>query len=467
MTILEKWRFMMLSFADIKAAVIEKGGNISADKGYNRYANAIRQLYSDTYTDEYAYPERLPIAISNAINYVRWCKAVKEQIRQAIIAGGVECGTDVPLSEYGNKIREIQVLQIITSEVIAEYDTPITEQLQASGGQPPYKWSYTNSSRPPGCTITEDGILSGTPTVGNQLRYLYMQVTDATGRTATRRIGLRIKSKLLHFQNVSGSCFQYTGEPQRLRIICTDKPDAEFKVVYGTDKTESVTDCGQYLAEVILTGETAKGGKYRTDYTSVIQIDGWTLAVKAEKSQVYTYDGKPHAFEYTTSVVQDGTPPDGGTVAYYKPYVNGDNTWNADMGEYTTEPPPEMGKYRVCIKATGKYERVTQYYAGYNEWWGDLEITDRLRIISPTRLDTAYNRPYQYQLQAGGGTPPYKWKCEAMPYYGLDMTEDGLISGTPDTKNIMCSYPNGLTVTDAEGNTVTQRFELSIHDWED
>lgn len=64
MTILEKWRFMMLSFADIKAAVIEKGGNISADKGYNRYANAIRQLYSDTYTDEYAYPERLPIAIS-------------------------------------------------------------------------------------------------------------------------------------------------------------------------------------------------------------------------------------------------------------------------------------------------------------------------------------------------------------------------------------------------------------------
>ena len=208
------------------------------------------------------------------------------------------------------------------------------------------------------------------------MQYLYMQVTDATGRTATMRIAFHIKSKLLHFQNVSGSCFQYTGEPQRLRIICTDKPDAEFKVVYGTDKTESVTDCGQYLAEVILTGETAKGGKYRTDYTSVIQIDGWTLEVNAQKSQVYTYDGQPRAFEYTTSVVQDGTPPDGGTVAYYKPYVNGDNTWNADMDEYTTEPPTETGKYRVCIKATGKYERVTQYYAGYNEWWGALEIKE-------------------------------------------------------------------------------------------
>ncbi len=376
MTILEKWQLMMSSFSDIRAAIIEKGGNIPDNKGYNRYANAIRQLYGDTYTDEYAYPERLPVVISNIINYVYWCKAVKEQIRQAIIGGGVECGVDVPLSEYGDKIREIQVLQIVTSEVVAEYDTLITEQLQASGGQPPYKWSYTNSLRPPGCTITEDGILSGTPTVGNELRYIYMKVTDATGRTAQRRIGFRIKSKSLHFQNVSGSCFQYTGEPQQLRIICIDKSDAEFKVVYGAEKTESVTDCGQYLAQVILTGETAKGGKYRTDYTSVIQIDGWTLNVDAQKSQVYTYDGQPHDFGYTTSVVQNGTPPDGGTVVYYKPYVNSDNTWNADMEEYTTEPPIEKGKYRVCIKATGKYERVTQYYAGYNEWWGVLEIKE-------------------------------------------------------------------------------------------
>ena len=87
-------------------------GNVKA--GYiNRFPVTLPGLKSvSTYTDEYAYPERLPIAISNAINYVRWCKAVKEQIRQAIIAGGVECGTDVPLSEYRNKIREIQVLQI-------------------------------------------------------------------------------------------------------------------------------------------------------------------------------------------------------------------------------------------------------------------------------------------------------------------------------------------------------------------
>lgn len=43
MTICEKFKLMMASFADIKAAIIEKGGTVTG--GYADYAKNIRNLY--------------------------------------------------------------------------------------------------------------------------------------------------------------------------------------------------------------------------------------------------------------------------------------------------------------------------------------------------------------------------------------------------------------------------------------
>ena len=49
MTICEKFKLMMASFAIIRAAIVEKGGTVTG--GYADYAKNIRNLYSnDTYT---------------------------------------------------------------------------------------------------------------------------------------------------------------------------------------------------------------------------------------------------------------------------------------------------------------------------------------------------------------------------------------------------------------------------------
>ena len=45
----------MASFANIRAAIVEKGGTVTG--GYADYAKNIRNLYSnDTYTSQYQYP---------------------------------------------------------------------------------------------------------------------------------------------------------------------------------------------------------------------------------------------------------------------------------------------------------------------------------------------------------------------------------------------------------------------------
>lgn len=43
MTICEKFKLMMASFADIKAAIIEKGVTVTG--GYSEYAKNIRKIY--------------------------------------------------------------------------------------------------------------------------------------------------------------------------------------------------------------------------------------------------------------------------------------------------------------------------------------------------------------------------------------------------------------------------------------
>lgn len=92
MTICEKFKLMMASFADIKAAIAEKGGTVTG--GYADYAKNIRNLYSnDTYAPQYQYPtEKSPIMqyLINLYNRITFCYAVKQEIRQAIIDGGVD-----------------------------------------------------------------------------------------------------------------------------------------------------------------------------------------------------------------------------------------------------------------------------------------------------------------------------------------------------------------------------------------
>ena len=132
MTICEKFKLMMASFEDIRAAIAEKGGTVTG--GYADYAKNIRNLYSnDTYAPQYQYPtEKSPIMqyLINLYNRITFCYAVKQEIRQAIIDGGVDVPDDTPFSEYGDKIRQIQRFEITTSNLyLGEYKTECRGQL--------------------------------------------------------------------------------------------------------------------------------------------------------------------------------------------------------------------------------------------------------------------------------------------------------------------------------------------------
>lgn len=248
MTIVEKWRLMMSSFADVKAAIIEKGGTVPDGKGYNRYANAVRQLYSDTYTDEYQYPEKAHIIISYVAELVVWCKAIKEQIRLAIVDGGVECGTDVPLSEYGDKIRQIVCgpLAISKEGIIAGYTgDEVIGVLRATGGKPPYTWTDGSDAwniAALGLTLNSDGSLSGivSADLANWQKAAKVIVTDSTGTSVEDWVYLHFFSKVVTF-TVTNYLRKYDGTPQYADISC-DLSGIEYAVEYQNMSTDEIED---------------------------------------------------------------------------------------------------------------------------------------------------------------------------------------------------------------------------------
>lgn len=258
MTILEKWRLMMSSFADIKVAIIEKGGNING--GLTAYAKGVRSIYSsDEYAPKYNYPVGFFLKLDT-------CEKVKEEIRQAIIDGGVECDTDIPLSQYGDKIRQLGVeLEIIPFDIdIGEYSDTFTTQLQARGGKPPYKWQRIFGGY--GLELSEDGILSGTVAVGNGLYKMKVQVTDAEGKQIQKEGWITAHHKTLRFTRRGENSFKYDGKPHSLEIVCYNYPEVQVtSLLYGGKQVDGVTERGQYMVEIGAVSNVPKG-YYRVDY---------------------------------------------------------------------------------------------------------------------------------------------------------------------------------------------------------
>ncbi|HLI63998.1 MAG TPA: putative Ig domain-containing protein, partial [Terriglobales bacterium] len=66
------------------------------------------------------------------------------------------------------------------------------QSLQASGGKPPYTWSISAGSLPPGLSLSAAGVISGTPTTTGKFPFT-VQVTDTqTPRAAVDTAQLTI-----------------------------------------------------------------------------------------------------------------------------------------------------------------------------------------------------------------------------------------------------------------------------------
>jgi hypothetical protein len=84
-------------------------------------------------------------------------------------------------------------LAIVTSTLpAARAGLPYQAKLRARGGKPPYRWLRIKPL-PHGIELATDGLVAGIPRTGAASFELYLKVTDANGRHASRRVLLRVR----------------------------------------------------------------------------------------------------------------------------------------------------------------------------------------------------------------------------------------------------------------------------------
>jgi hypothetical protein len=126
-------------------------------------------------------------------------------------------------------------------------------------------------------------------------------------------------------------------------------------------------------------------------------------------------------------------------------------TFNSTTGANSGTPviTTNSSTYVITITAaTGISPGATEAFA--------LAVVAPLTIATSTLPGAVRGTSYDgtgLQLQADGGTGPYKWKKIGTLPKGLKLSSGGLLSGTPNAKLVAGPYSIGVEVTVKEGKT--------------
>lgn len=341
------------------------------------------------------------------------------------------------------------VLTILTTSLPgATLNTAYTTQISAAGGVPPYTWSIL-SGTPPGLSINNQGVLSGTPTQGGTYT-LQVEVRDTAGTTANRTFTLSVQTVL--------------------QITTTTLPGASLNSPYQTNlaaaggtqpyswSTSSALPPGVFLSgEGVLSGTPTQAGAFPLSITvrdsrEATASATLTLTVGTNLQILTTaipaaIPGNPYSTAFSAS---------GGVLPYRWSAPNGlppGLQLDSVSGALSGILPLTAGNYSFVIQVRDAANQSAS--RSYN-----LVIGSLLTIVNTSLRQGVTGTLYQETLIVTGGIGPYTWSSFGSLPPGLILNPTtGFLTGSPLTPGV---YNVNIRVTDAAGQFVDRFLLLEI-----
>jgi hypothetical protein len=331
-----------------------------------------------------------------------------------------------------------------------------SKQLQASGGDPPYKWSVSSGRLPSGLTLNSTtGNITGIPTAVGNVKTTY-KVTDKTGGINTRVIYLNVLPAV-SVSSTTPLTPAEVGFPYKYTLTASGgRSPYIWSIQSGTLAAGLQLDS----ASGIVSGTPATAGTF-TLVAKVID----SLGASATKSLSLTVSP---ALSFSSTALAGGEvglaysvklTASGGKIPYTWSLVSGSLPSGLVMGAATgtisgtpTSAADKLSLTFNVMDAVGASQSAVFY----------ISIVEAVVINTNTLPDGEVSLPYSQILDASGGIPPYKWSFASgkLPS-GLTLNAaTGLISGTPK----VAFGPTKITfkVTDSLKATDTQVITLRI-----
>ncbi|MGH9627171.1 MAG: putative Ig domain-containing protein, partial [Bryobacteraceae bacterium] len=348
---------------------------------------------------------------------------------------------------------------------------PYSVQLQASGGFPPYTWTRTGGSLPPGLNLSSEGLIAGSPSAPGTFAFTVRvdELSEVSTFSSASGGGPRQ-------QSASGT-FTIQVSPA-FTITTSSMPDATVGVAYTLSLAASggqppyvwslAAGAGAFPPGLTLTPTGLISGvpSAANVYTFTVRATDsgpgsaaqsatrqLTLAVRAAELVISSAAQLPAGernLEYSFTFAATGGQP---------PY-----SWSVQAGNLpgglTLSPagilsgvPQATGAFNFQVRVTdGREQSAMRDFS--------LEIGQELVIETSSLRQGVLGESYSQTLTASGGVPPYAWSAgqSSLPA-GISLTATGVLRGTPTTTG---SFPIVLQVTDSRSRRATRSLTLVI-----
>lgn len=346
-------------------------------------------------------------------------------------------------------------------------NAPYSQALSAEG-EPPFTWSLEGGSLPRGLSVSPSGLLQGipnNPAEANQEFTFTIGVLDSCAlipQSTTKEFTFVLQPEVTcddleittgPLPNASWSL------PYSFPLAATGEPPLNWSLVAGALPTGLTLN-----ASGIISGTPSSASEIGRLFTFEVEvIDSCVIEPQiANKNLALRLSGPTcDAVSFDPEVLPDpvfGAPYDiefevsGGVEPYSWSLLPGSElpagielTADGRLSGVATDPEEIDSEFSFGVEIADSCPLGVQTFSRNYTIVLQPEDCGRLQITTSFLPPATNGQPYSFQMTASGGKAPLSWSVEGLPF-GLVMTADGLIEGTPDADPV--TYELEFTVFD-------------------